>query len=102
MCLLTGHNSYCGLMIATRVHISYCQKLACQGGSVCIKCKHFQHQERVNIQDLHGFVSLSDFVTEEEPLGLFINIETRAKVNSLRVQFSLRLLLMSYFCDYNY
>ena len=25
--LLTGHNSYCGLMIATCVHISYCKKI---------------------------------------------------------------------------
>ena len=27
--LLTGHNSYCGLIIATRVHISHCQKIRC-------------------------------------------------------------------------
>ena len=39
-------------------------------GSVCIKCKHFQHKKGSTSKRLiHGFVSFSDFMTEDPPLS---------------------------------
>ena len=69
--LLTGHNSYCGLMTATRVYISYCQKIRCFRRWILCQVLYWfclyqvqtipASRKGQHLKDLHGFVSLSDF-----------------------------------------